>query len=71
MTIKIPKSRGDKRTQELINFADKLMEVQRKIGFKISGRGWCYQLEGFGLIDKGQFDKIQKLYIFSQEFTYL
>jgi len=42
-------------------FANKLIEINETVGFKVSSRGWCYQLEGFGLINKGQFDLVQNL----------
>ncbi|MEM2960266.1 MAG: ATP-binding protein [Candidatus Bathyarchaeia archaeon] len=40
--------------------AETLLDLQSQIGFKLSSRGWCYMLESKGLIDKGQFDKIEK-----------
>ena len=46
-----------KRLQE---FADMLKKLQMDIGFKVSSRGWCYQLEQFGLIDKSQFDLVNR-----------
>ncbi len=49
------------REQELPAFAEKLKEISRQIGFKISARGWCYQIEGFGLINKNQFDLVEGL----------
>lgn len=49
------------RREGLRNFADKLREISAHIGFKISARGWAYQLEGFGLITKAQFDIVENL----------
>ena len=57
---------------DLKKFAESLIEIQLKIEGKkdlidieerekISGRGWCYQLEGFGLITKDQFNYCQKI----------
>ncbi len=43
----------------LKEFADKLMVIQNQIGFKVSSRGWCYQLEIEGLITKAEFDKVE------------
>ena len=43
---------------KLGDFADLLIDMQRKIGFKVSSRGWCYLMEQAGHIDKSQFDKI-------------
>lgn len=54
-------TKGKNRKSELQAFADKLQEISRKIGFKVSSRGWCYQLEGFNVITKDQFDKVQKV----------
>ena len=62
--MKIPKrSRGKptadtnaKYKHDMIMFANALIEEQEKIDFKIGTRGWCYHLEGAGLITKGEFD---------------
>lgn len=51
------KNKGD----GLAQFADELIRLDREIGFKVSARGWCYQLEGFRLINKDQFDKVEGL----------
>lgn len=45
----------------LQEFAAELKRISDTIGFKISARGWCYQLEGFGLITKGEFDRVENL----------
>lgn len=45
----------------LIDFADQLRKLSYKIGFKVSARGWCYQLEMEGLITKAQFDRVESL----------
>ena len=42
-------------------FAKLVLDIQKRIDFKISVRGWCYQLESEGLYTKGQFDEISKL----------
>lgn len=58
--LMLPKSR--KRTErqaEEIAFAQELEAIQQKIGFRVSSRGWCYQLEGFGLINKDQFNQAE------------
>lgn len=39
-------------------FATLLMGLSGQIGFKVSSRGWCYILEGFGYMNKSQFDKV-------------
>ena len=58
MEIEIKKRGGDAFLEK---FAAQLIEVSEKIGFPLSSRGWCYQLEGFRLINKGQFDYVQTL----------
>ncbi len=47
---------SDKKLQE---FAQYLENIQSGIDFKISARGWCYQLEQARLIDKDQFSKVE------------
>lgn len=49
------------QTDGLVKFADKLQDISRTIGFKISARGWAYQLEGFGLITKAEFDQVENI----------
>ena len=60
-TLVLPRRRGINRVPELEAFSSQLRALIRRIGFKLSARGWCYQLEGFGLINKGQFNRIQNL----------
>lgn len=57
----LPHRRGRNRIPELLEFAQMLMEIEKEIGFKLSPRGWCYQLEGYGFIDKGQFNRVQRI----------
>jgi len=45
--------------ERLKEFAVKLQELSDKIGFKVSARGWCYQLEVERLINKDEFDKVE------------
>jgi len=59
--FQVPYGRGDRRNVRLYRFSQVLKAIQGKIGFKLSSRGWCYQLEGFRLIDKGDFNKIQDI----------
>lgn len=61
MSLVLPSGRGERYLRSLVAFAKGLAEVSNKVGFKISGRGWCYQLEVFGLITKAQFDRVQNL----------
>lgn len=60
MAVKLP-TRGKGRDIEIAEFADELQNIQRQIDFKVSARGWCYQLEQFGLITKAEFDKVENL----------
>lgn len=66
----LPK-RGQNREANLIEFAEKLRQIGEKIGFKISPRGWAYQLEGFRLINKDQFDRVENLVNECREKGYL
>lgn len=58
--MKLP-SRGANRLYELQQFAEQLIEIDEKTGFKVSSRGWCYQLEGYGVITKGEFNRVNNL----------
>ncbi len=59
---KLPTMRlGNMREWDLAEFSNILRIISNHIGFKLSARGWAYQLEGFGIIDKSEFDRIQKL----------
>ena len=75
--IKLPKQKKGRKTVqekavyelELKDFSDKLKDLQYIIAGtkyirekdKVSARGWCYLLEGFGVITKDQFDKCFKI----------
>ena len=58
MEYDLTKNATRKRLEE---FAKELKEISEQIGFKISARGWCYQLEGYGLITKAEFDKVENI----------
>ena len=58
--MKLP-SRGANRQYELELFAQQLMKINEETGFKVSSRGWCYQLEGYGVITKGEFNRVNNL----------
>jgi len=45
----------------LRKFAQQLMALSEQIGFKVSARGWCYQLETSRLINKDQFDRVESV----------
>ena len=57
----LPTGRGEQRIIKLGQFALSLAKLSKQIGFPISSRGWCYQLEGFGLITKDRFDRVENL----------
>lgn len=59
--LELPTGRGKKRQLGMARFADELKRIDAQTGFKVSSRGWCYQLEGFGLITKGDFPRVQNL----------
>jgi hypothetical protein len=59
--IVLPTTRGQGRQEELTQFSEQLKALSDQIGFKISPRGWCYQLESAGLIDKGKFNVVEGL----------
>ncbi|MBA7644487.1 hypothetical protein ES703_52231 [subsurface metagenome] len=48
------------RDGKLQALADQLNDIQSRVPFKVSARGWCYQLEGFGTITKAEFDKVER-----------
>jgi hypothetical protein len=52
--------KGYARQDAMQEFASQLRELADTIGFKVSGRGWCYLLEEHGLL-KGDFDRAQKV----------
>ena len=56
MEFDLSKKATDERLRE---FANKIQELSKKIGFKVSSRGWCYQLETERIINKDEFDKVE------------
>lgn len=40
-------------------FVNVLLEIQSRIGFTVSSRGWAYLMEQAGYINKSQFDKVE------------
>lgn len=67
--IRLPKSkRGRKSAAEQALHADQLsafyaaiMEIDSRLDFKVSARGWCYLIEQAGAITKGEFGKVEDL----------
>ncbi|HEY5124852.1 MAG TPA: hypothetical protein VIK14_14065 [Ignavibacteria bacterium] len=47
--------------ENLEKFAQQLIKLSKQIGFKVSARGWCYQLESARLINKNQFDRVESV----------
>jgi len=58
--LQIPHGRGEAREKSLAEFATVILKVNEQAEQKMSSRGWCYFLEGFNLLRKGDFDKVQK-----------
>lgn len=59
ISLTLPTGRGKLRKETERLFAQQLEDISKQIGFRLSSRGWSYQLEGFGLITKDQFDLVQ------------
>jgi len=45
---------------EVEQFCDLILQINSSLDFRVSSRGWCYQLEEYGL-GKGDFDQAQEL----------
>ena len=54
-------ARRDAYAVELATFCAQIIEIRSGLDFAVSSRGWCYLLEGEGLITKGEFDPAQRL----------
>ncbi len=59
MEFELPGRRN--RDEGLELFAGQLIKLDKQVGFKVSSRGWCYELEGFGLITKDKFSLVENL----------
>lgn len=59
-TLILPSGRGEKREQNLSAFATIILRYVDQAPQKMTSRGWCYFLEGFNLIRKGDFDRTQE-----------
>jgi hypothetical protein len=46
---------------ELHAFCTRILEINSRLDFKVSSRGWCYLLEGERVIDKGEFTDCERL----------
>jgi hypothetical protein len=58
MKLDLTKKIGKNQLQD---FCDTVESLSRKIGFKVSSRGWGYIMEQEGWITKDQFDKIEDI----------
>jgi len=45
--------------KDRLEFVQVLKDLQEKIDFRVSARGWCYEMLGRGYIDKSQFSKVE------------
>jgi len=59
--LTLPNGRGMVREQQLTQFAETLNQIAEQVQFRISSRGWCYQLEGYGAITKAEFARAEDL----------
>jgi len=67
--VRLPETKKGRKTKEamekfqseLVLFAETLLEINNTLHDKVSARGWCYLLEGFGAINKDQFASTQKI----------
>lgn len=55
-TFDLTKRLGHNRLNQ---FAQHILELGRRAGFKISSRGWAYYLESERIVNKDQFDKVE------------
>lgn len=69
--LKLPSGRGIERAQSLTAFAQALEELGSQAGFKISARGWCYQMESLRVINKDQFNLVENIINECREKGYL
>jgi hypothetical protein len=60
MSLILPTGRGEAREHSLARFAGVILKLNEQASQKMSSRGWCYFLEGFNLLVKGNFNKTQK-----------
>uniref|UniRef100_A0A6M3J5L9 Putative terminase n=1 Tax=viral metagenome TaxID=1070528 RepID=A0A6M3J5L9_9ZZZZ len=60
MKLILPNGRGKKREESLAHFSATILEYNRQASQRMSSRGWCYFLEGFNALTKGDFNKTQK-----------
>lgn len=60
--LELPRGRGRVREKFLVQFAKGILKVNQLATQRMTSRGWCYFLEGFNLVAKGDFDRIQKVF---------
>jgi len=60
-TLALPTGTGAARDSRLREFAASIRDIGKRIGDRVSSRGWCYLLEGFRLINKDHFDRVESV----------
>lgn len=45
----------------LSDFYDAIRDIQSRLDFQVSARGWCYLMENQGVITKAEFDRVETL----------
>jgi hypothetical protein len=57
-----PNAAAEARYQEdLCQFCERILQIKSRLDFEVGTRGWCYLLEGDGVIKKGEFDDAERL----------
>ena len=46
--------------KDRLELVEVLKDLQAKIGFRVSARGWCYAMEQAGYVNKSQFNKVEE-----------
>jgi hypothetical protein len=47
--------------QQIKEFCERIVKIRSRLDFEVGTRGWCYLLEGEGVITKGEFDEAERL----------
>jgi hypothetical protein len=56
---KLSASRQAEYDREVADFVGRLQQSRSRLDFSPGARGWCYLLEGDGLVTKGQFKQLE------------
>ena len=46
---------------QLFRFYDAIRQIESRLDFAVSARGWCYLMENSGAITKAEFDRVETL----------